>query len=120
MDEHPANTVISDSASGVRTSTEGGLLAESAVGVTESVCGPPGGNGRLGVRDRWRDPVGWDTPLTNGDRSELARDLAEGQGILGDTRVLIVDDSTLYREYLAGVIAAHGVTIPVLRGICHR
>ena len=62
----------------------------------------------------------WDTRLTNGDRSELARDLAEGQGILGDTRVLIVDDSTLYREYLAGVVVAHGVVNPRLRGIRHR
>jgi len=112
MDEHPANTVVSDAASGVRASTEGGPLAEAAVGVTESVGGPPGGDGRLGVRDRWREPVRWDTQLTNGDRSELARDLAEGQGILGDTRVLIVDDSTLYRDYLAGVIAAHGVVSP--------
>jgi DNA-binding NarL/FixJ family response regulator len=112
MDEHLANAVISDSASGVRASTEGGLLAEAAVGVTGPICGPPGGNGRFGVRDRWREPVGWDTQLTNGDRSELARDLAQGQGILGDTRVLIVDDSTLYRDYLAGVIAAHGVVSP--------
>jgi DNA-binding NarL/FixJ family response regulator len=117
MDEHPANTVICDSASGSRTSTEGGQLAESAVGVTESVSGPLGGNGRLGRPDLiltsgWRQPVGWDTQWPNGDRSELAQDLAEGQGILGDTRILIVDDSTLYREYLAGVIAAHGVVNP--------
>jgi DNA-binding NarL/FixJ family response regulator len=112
MDEHPAKAVISDSASGVRASTEGGLLAESAVGVTESVRGPLRGNGRLGVPDRWREPVGWDTQLTKGGRSELARDLAERQGILGDIRVLIADDSTLYREYLAGVIAARGVVNP--------
>jgi len=96
----------------MRTSNEGGLLAESAVGVTESVCGPVGGNGRLGMRDRWREPVGWDTPSANGDRSELARDLAEGQGVLGDTRILLVDDNKLYREYLAGVIAAHGLVKP--------
>jgi hypothetical protein len=80
--------------------------------VAGSLRGPLGANGRLGVRDPWRDPVGWDTPLTNGDRSELARDLAECQGILGDTRILIVDDSTLYREYLTGVIAGHGVVNP--------
>jgi DNA-binding NarL/FixJ family response regulator len=108
MDEHPAKAVISDSTSGVRASTEGGLLAESAVGVTESVRGPLRGNGRLSVPDRWREPVGWDTQLTNGGRS----DLVERQGILGDIRVLIVDDSTLYREYLAGVIAARGVVNP--------
>jgi DNA-binding NarL/FixJ family response regulator len=112
MDEPPAKAVISDSASGVGASTEGGLLAESAVGVTESVSGPLRGTGRQGVPDRWREPIRWDTQLTNGGRSELARDLAEGKGILGDTRVLIVDDSTLFREYLAGVIAARGVVNP--------
>jgi DNA-binding NarL/FixJ family response regulator len=117
MNEHPTNTVVSDSARGMRTSTEGALLAESAVGVTGSVCGPLGSNGRRAVPERLltsvrRQPVGWDTRLTNGDRSELAWDLAEGQGILADTRVLIVDDSRLYREYLAGVIAAHGVINP--------
>jgi DNA-binding NarL/FixJ family response regulator len=112
MDEDPANTVISDSASDVRTSTERDLVAGSAVDVTESVRSPLRRNGRLGVPDRWRERVGWDTQSTNGDRSELARDLADGQGVLGDTSVLIVDDSTLYREYLAGVVAAHGMVNP--------
>jgi DNA-binding NarL/FixJ family response regulator len=42
----------------------------------------------------------------------LARELAEGQGIIGDTRILIVDDSTLSRDYLAAVIAAHGAHTP--------
>ena len=60
----------------------------------------------------WRQPVGWDKQFANGDRSELSRDLADGQRILADTRILIVDDSTLYREYLAGMIAAHGVVGP--------
>ena len=87
--------------------------------MAESVCGPLGGNGRRGVPDRIltsarRPPVGWDTQLPNGHRSEFARDLADGQGILGDTRILIVDDSTLYREYLVGVIAAHGVVNPTV------
>ena len=119
MDEHTASTVISDSACDARTSTEGAQLAESAVDVAETVCGPLGGNGRFGVPDRImtsarRPPVGWDTQLPKGDRPELARDLADGQGMLGDTRILIVDDSTLYREYLAGVIAAHGVVNPTV------
>ena len=78
---------------------------------------PAGGYGRRAVPERLltsvrRQPVGWDTRLTNGYRSELAGDVAEGQGTLADTRVLIVDDSRLYREYLAGVIAAHGVVNP--------
>jgi DNA-binding NarL/FixJ family response regulator len=117
MDEHPGNTVTADSASGVPTSNEGRQLDESIVGVTEPVCGPLGGNGRRGVPDRFltnarRQPVGWDSQLANGDRLELARDLAEGQGILGDTRILLVDDSTLYREFLADIIAAHGLVNP--------
>ncbi len=56
--------------------------------------------------------VGWDAHVPNGNRSELARDLANGQGILRDTKTLIIDDSTLYREYLAGVLAGHGVASP--------
>ena len=32
--------------------------------------------------------------------------------MLGDTRVLIVDDSALYRDYLAGVVVAHGMVNP--------
>ena len=54
----------------------------------------------------------WDPPVANGDKSELARDLAESQGLIGDTRILIIDDSTLSRDYLAGVIAAHGAHVP--------
>lgn len=116
MDEHPSD-VISDSVSGVRTSTDGGQPAESAVGVPESICGPVGGNGRRGVTDQLfmstrLDTITCDAQLPDRDRSELARDLADGRGILADARVLVVDDSTLYREYLAGVIAAHGVVNP--------
>jgi DNA-binding NarL/FixJ family response regulator len=107
---HRAKKVISDSGSGGRTSSKGdAVLAELAAGVTDSVCGPLGGNGLHGMRDRWREPLGRDTQLTNGARSDSARSLAEGHGILGDVRVLIVDDSTLYREYLAGVVVAHGM-----------
>jgi DNA-binding NarL/FixJ family response regulator len=56
--------------------------------------------------------IGWDNKLTNERRSDVAEDLVEGQGILGDTRVLIVDDDALYRECLARVIAAHCVVNP--------
>jgi DNA-binding NarL/FixJ family response regulator len=112
LDEPHAHTGVYDAAGGARASTEGAQHAESAVAVAGFICGPMGADGRLGVRDPWRDPIGGDRPLPNGDRSELARDLAEGQGMLGDTRILIVDDSTLYREYLAGVIAGHGVVNP--------
>lgn len=40
-------------------------------------------------------------------RSELTW-TADKQGLPRDTRVLIIDDSRLYREYLAGVVAANG------------
>jgi DNA-binding NarL/FixJ family response regulator len=37
-------------------------------------------------------------------------DAAVDPDLLRDTRVLVVDDCTLYREYLADVISAHGAT----------
>ena len=111
-EEHPGQRVVSDPAGSVGTLTEGDQVAESAVEATDRVYGPVGGNGRLGMSDRWRQLVGLDTQLANGGRAELARYLAEDKGILGDTRVLIVDDSTLYRDYLAGVVVAHGMVSP--------
>lgn len=62
----------------------------------------------LHVSGTRRTVVGWDVPLTNGERSELARELADGHGLLREVRVLVVDDYTLYREYLVGVLSAHG------------
>ena len=116
MDEHPTNTVGSDSATGVRTSTEGALLAESAVGVTEFVCGPLGGNGRRAVPERLckrAPPAGrLGHPVDERVQIGVGGGPRGGPGETGDTRVLIVDDSRLYREYLAGVIAAHGVVNP--------
>ncbi|MGW4101255.1 LuxR C-terminal-related transcriptional regulator [Mycobacterium sp. NPDC004974] len=46
----------------------------------------------------------WRTPSTS----------AGDSGLLRDTRILIVDDSTLCREFLAGVVTAHGVLAPGL------
>jgi DNA-binding NarL/FixJ family response regulator len=92
--------------------------AESVDGANESMCAPAGVYCRRGARDprtpspAWRPPLVWDAPAANGDKSELARQLAEGQGIIGDTRILILDDSTLSRDYLAGVITAHGAHAP--------
>lgn len=38
--------------------------------------------------------------------------MPDGLGLLRDARVLIVDDCTLYREYLAAVLASHGAAAP--------
>lgn len=51
-------------------------------------------------------------PPTTGGRFEAYRDAADGPGLLRDERVLIVDDSTLCREYLAAMVAAHGAVAP--------
>lgn len=53
-----------------------------------------------------------ETPWWNGSRvdgAEAAEPSVE-PNLLRDTRVLVVDDCTLYREYLADVISAHGAT----------
>src|SRR5690242_1462329 len=61
--------------------------------------GTHGGNGHRdsgeprSVAGSRRVLIGWDAPVRNGDRSELTRDLADGQGLLRETRVLVVDDS---------------------------
>ncbi len=96
IDQHPAGTAITDSADGT----------------TVPFCGLPGGNGLRVVPGRWREQHGWDTQLTYGNRSVSARSVAEGKRMLGDTRVLIVDDSALYRDFLAGVVVAHGMVNP--------
>lgn len=111
MDEQFADTVMPDAAEDL-TFFDGGHVDEAAVDLMESVFGPPRANGRRDMPARWRESAGWDSQLTPGDRPELARDLVRRQQLLGDTRILIVDDSTLYREYLAGVVAYHGAVKP--------
>jgi DNA-binding NarL/FixJ family response regulator len=51
-------------------------------------------------------------PWWNGSRADDTEALgaAIDPNLLRDTRVLVVDDCTLYREYLADVICAHGAT----------
>ena len=114
VDQHRAGTLVLDKGSGPPVTDSEGLPVDS---VGEATF-PVGGAGQRGPRD-WRtsspagrQPLVWDPPVANGDKSELARDLAVSQEIIGDTQVLIVDDSTLSRDYLAGVIAAHGAHVP--------
>ena len=67
-------------------------------------------NPRLSSSAR-RELLGWDMAQVGVGRPELTWS-AEGHGLLRETKVLIVDDSKLYREYLAGVVAANGSTVP--------
>jgi DNA-binding NarL/FixJ family response regulator len=59
-------------------------------------------------------PGGLSIPVRPERADPVARtqDLANVGSSLRDARVLIVDDCTLYREYVADVIAAHGTPIP--------
>ena len=113
VDKHPAGTLTLDEGSGLPITDSYRLPLES-IGDTNCSVGAPGQRPRdpRTPSSARRQPFVWDSPVPNGDKSELARDLLESQGIIGDTRVLVVDDFTLSRDYLAGVIAAHGVQIP--------
>lgn len=59
-----------------------------------------------------RGSVGWDMPSTSVSLSERASGAADGQQLVGDTRILIVDDFTLHRESLAAIFAANGTGTP--------
>ena len=51
-------------------------------------------------------------PSTSVDRSEQTSGVAEGQDLLRDASILIVDDCTLHRENLAAIVAANGTAAP--------
>lgn len=51
-------------------------------------------------------------PMTAVGRGESSWEADSGGGLLREARVLIVDDCTLYRDYVAAVVASHGVTAP--------
>lgn len=114
MDAHATDAVVADPSDRAQTcpscSPAGGAFDSS-----ELVCGPLSGGGWQNVPDRLlavSAAVRRNGHVPNGNRSQLAHDLADGQGALRDTRTLIVDDSTLYREYLATVLAGRGVSNP--------
>jgi DNA-binding NarL/FixJ family response regulator len=118
VDGNPAGTLTLEESRGAPVADGERPPAASVGGTNESICGPAEVDGQGGGRDprtpspAWRQSLVWDPSIANEDKSELARDLPEDQGIIGETRILIVDDSTLSRDYLAGVIAAHGGHIP--------
>lgn len=51
-------------------------------------------------------------PVSVESRAERRWDTIEGVGLLCGTRILIVDDCTLYRDYLAAVVVSHGAAAP--------
>ena len=60
-------------------------------------------------RDELHD---WGLRSTAQAWAESHHELTDGVGLLRDARVLVVDDCTLYRDYLAAVLAAHGALAP--------
>ena len=117
MNDYPANTITSDPLGGAPDSAEVELLAQSAGGQAEPIYGQSLGNGQRGVvnprlrSSPRRELLGWDMAAADGSRPELTW-AADGHGLLRDTKVLIIDDSKLYREYLADVVAANGTSVP--------
>ncbi|MGV9802609.1 LuxR C-terminal-related transcriptional regulator [Mycobacterium sp. NPDC003449] len=86
--------------------------ALSADGVEMAGAHLPG-NGNRGSESRLfskpRSPVpGWAVSAHGGGWVESCDEAVDGLSLLRDTRVLIVDDCTLYRDYLAGVLASPG------------
>ena len=90
----------------------------SAAGLTGYIGRQPAADGHRGVADArsnstaCREPVGSGMPSTSVGGSELAGGVAEGQDLLRDASILIVDDCTLHRENLAAICAANGTAIP--------
>lgn len=90
----------------------GGPVEEAA----ESVCAYTPNNGRRPAngrihqlsREEWRAGL---PPSPAGTWGESYRE-TDGAGLLRDARVLIVGDCTLYRDYLAAVLASHGAVAP--------
>ena len=95
-----------------------GRAAGSAAGLTEYVCRQPPANGPRGrpgsgLHSRaCHELVGWDMPSTSVGGSESAGGGAEGQDLLRDESILIIDDCTLYRENLAATFALTGTAPP--------
>jgi DNA-binding NarL/FixJ family response regulator len=99
------------------TTVEPGPWMGAPAGLEHEVCGQAGSNvhrpahprgsanGSGGVFDRL-------VPMTALGRGESSWEASPGGGLLREARVLIVDDCTLFRDYLAAVVASHGVTTP--------
>jgi DNA-binding NarL/FixJ family response regulator len=117
MDDFSDVPTESDSHTMSAVATGGELFEAATGGTVEPVAGYLPGNGRrpangrvhLTSRDEWRDiPL----PAMAAAWGEAYREVTDGAGLLRDARVLIVGDCTLYRDYLAAVLASHGAIAP--------
>ncbi|QRY46320.1 response regulator transcription factor [Mycolicibacterium boenickei] len=102
---------------GVATTAEVGLAADLAVRRPELAHGPPETNGRHSAKLRLfpasRDGLcEWELPPAAGGWMDPYSEVADGRRPLRDARVLIVDDCTLYRDYLVSVLVSHGAVAP--------
>jgi len=113
--------------SGISVDAESGRMGTVADGdqqfggpaadVAESVCQYMPGSGRRPAngrvhqipRDEWRD---MSVVSLAGSWGESYREAPDGAGLLREARILIVGDCTLYRDYLAAVLASHGAVAP--------
>jgi DNA-binding NarL/FixJ family response regulator len=117
MSNYSTDTTTSDTRFRAPNATEDELLAQSAGGLVECIRGQSAGNGQPAVLNprspasAGRELAGWHM-APNGSGGQGLTWRADGQGRLCDTKVLIVDDYTLYREYLAAVIASNGSATP--------
>ncbi|OBB44637.1 response regulator transcription factor [Mycobacterium sp. 852002-51961_SCH5331710] len=115
MNNNSGSAVISAPTGGLRTTRTDGPGFERSAEPAESVCAPITSGGWSGASDRQFDSprtAGWDAHIRNGDGTEHVRDHADRPGALRDAGILIVDDNTLYRDFVAGVVAAQGVVNP--------
>lgn len=83
----------------------------------QAVSARVSGNGRRTsastyFANRHDDLLDWSPSSNAVDWVESPHEAADGIGMLRDARILIVDDCTLYRDYLAAVIESHGATPP--------
>lgn len=118
-------TSVDGTAVDMRTSSPCGAVAlttedEAAVIIShqaESALGPASGSGHHPIRPSMLPPSldglqDWERPPVLGGRMDAYSELVDGRGLLRDARVLLVDDCTLYRDYLVGVFLSHGAVSP--------
>lgn len=115
MDEFSAGPISTSICAATAAEPGAGLWGSAPTGLEHEVCGQAGANGHRpahprgsangsgGVFDRL-------VPMTGIGRGESSWEGDPGVGLLREARVLIVDDCTLYRDYVAAVVASHGVT----------
>lgn len=96
--------------------SESRLFAQSSTPVVDPLSGTASGNAHVGLKKARISPLSRSERFTSDSVPTMMRrpELSgiDIHGIPRGTQILIVDDSKLYREYLASVISAHGVYPP--------